>query len=166
MSFYEELLTLGQHLHEQERAALYKYLLESQKSRIAKVARDLIKNKTGNEIIANGEIFYAINNKKISYSVRKNGSSHIYENIRELSIGMFSVLNHKRVMNFIAQAEVEVIWNFPLPGANPQESSGFTIISYPFSDLRYYSNGRGRILGFVKKMQAHDSEILQQLRAS
>jgi hypothetical protein len=166
MSFYEELLTLGQHLQEQERSALYKFLLESQKSRIAKVARDLIKNKTGDEIIANGEIFYAINDKKISYSVRKNGSTHIYENIRELTVGRFPVLIHKRVMNFIAQAEVEVIWNFPLQGANPQESSGFVIISYPFSDLRYYSNGKGRILGFFKKMQAYDSEILQQLRAS
>lgn len=166
MSFYEELLTLGQHLHEQERSALYKFLLESQRSRIAKIARDLIKNKTGDEIIANGEIFYVINDKKISYSVRKNGSTHIYENIRELTVGRFPVLSHKRVMNFIAQAEVEVIWNFPLPGANHQESSGFVIISYPFSDLRYYSNGRGRIFGFFKKIQAYDSEILQQLRTS
>jgi len=166
MSFYEELLTLGQHLHERERSALYKFLLESQKSRIAKVARDLIKNKTGDEIIANGEIFYAINDKKISYSVRKNGSTHIYENIRELTVGRFPVLNHKRVMNFIAQAEVEVIWNFPLPGENPQESSGFVIISYPFSDLRYYSNGRGRLLGLIKKMQGEDSDILRKLQAS
>lgn len=166
MSFYEELLTLGQHLHEQERAALYKYLLESQKPRIAKLARELIENRNGEETIANGEIFYAISDNKISYSVRKIGTTYIYESVREVNLGGLPALKLKRVMNFIAQAEVEVIWNFPLPGANPQEASGFGIISFPFSDLRYYSNGRGRILGFFKKMQANDSEILNKLRAS
>jgi hypothetical protein len=166
MSFYEELLALGQHMHEDERLALYKYLLESQKLRIFSKANELITNGSSQEIIANGVILYSISDNKISYSVRKVGSHHIYENIRELSLGIVPALKPKKIMNFIAQAEVEVIWNFPLPGADSLESSGFGIISYPFFDLRYYSNGRGRILGFIKKMQTNESEILNKLRAS
>jgi hypothetical protein len=166
MSFYEELLALGQNMREHERLALYKYLLESQKHRILCKASDLITNSTSEETIANGVILYSISDNTISYSVRKVGSNHIYENIREVSLGIVPGLKPKKIMNFIAQAEVEVIWNFPLPGANSVESSGFGIISYPFFDLRYYSNGRGRILGFVKKMQTNDSEILNRLRAS
>jgi hypothetical protein len=166
MSFYEELLKLGQHMYEHERLALYKYLLESQKHRIFCKASELITNGTSEETIANGVILYSISNNKISYSVRKVGSNHIYENIREVSLGIVPTLKPKKIMKLIAQAEVEVIWNFPLPGADSLESSGFGIISYPFFDLRYYSNGRGRILGFVKKMQTNDSEILNRLRAS
>lgn len=166
MSFYEELLSLGQHMHDQERSALYKFLLESEKSRIYSLSNDLLQNGQSRESIANGEIIYSMKGNRVTYSVRKLGTSYIYENIREVNPGFFQAMKIKKVMRFIAQAEVEVIWNFPLPGINPQEATGFGIISYPFWDLRYYSNGRGRILGLIKKLQSEDSEILRKLRAS
>lgn len=166
MSFYEELLTLGQHMHDQERSALYKYLLVSERSRILARANELFQNGQSKESIANGEILYALSENRISYSVRKLGTGYIYENIREIDLGIFQAMKMRKVMNFIAQAEVEVIWNFPLPGVNPQETNGFGIVSFPFSDLRYYSNGRGRFLGLIKKLQFDDSEILKKLHAS
>jgi len=166
MSFYEELLALGQDLREHERSALYKFLLSSEKDRISTKAKEIIDNCEGRETVANGEIYYVIVDNKISYSVRRLDSTYTYENIRTASLGSIKLLNLKKVRNFIAQAEVEVMWNCPLPGENSQESAGFGIVSYPFSDLRYYSNGRGRLLGLIKKMQGEDSDILRKLQAS
>jgi hypothetical protein len=38
--------------------------------------------------------------------------------------------------------------------------------SNPFYDLNYYSNGRGKIIGLFKKLQAKDDELLEKLLTS
>lgn len=166
MNFYEELLTLGQHLHDQERAALYKYLLTSEKTRIANQASELTRVGEVSESIADGEIFFTIKENNVSYSTCKKGTTYLYKNVRESNLGLIPALKLRRIMAFIAQAEVEVIWNFPLPGINAQQHTGYTIISYPFADLRYYSDGKGRISGLFKKLRQDNSEILSKLQAS
>lgn len=43
---------------------------------------------------------------------------------------------------------------------------GYSTNFYPFYDLEYYSNGRGKILGLIKKFQAKDDELLEKLLPS
>ena len=164
MSTYEEFLTLGEHLHERERLALYQFLLESKKVSYLTSAYDLDKNGTTSTNIADGEIRFELREGLLTYSARKRGSLIFRENLRQMSLTDIPYLRTKRILKFIAQAEVDVIWNFPLPGNVPQEPSSYTINYYPYSDLRYFSNGKGRLLGFVKKLQVNNSEILEKLR--
>ncbi len=164
MSAYEEFLTLGEHLHERERLALYQFLLESKEVSYLKNADDLDKNGTTSTFIADGEIRFELNEGSLTYSARRKGESMFRENLRQMNLTNIPFLRTKRMVKFFAQAEVDVIWNFPLPGNFPQEASSYTINYYPYSDLRYFSNGKGRILGFVKKLQINNSEILEQLR--
>lgn len=166
MSFYEELLTLGQHLHDFQRAALYKFLLEFNNNRYTRDAHELLREGTLKSKIRNGEIIYTVTNNQATYAAQKIGTDEIYENVREMDLGLFPFLKIHRLKQFMAQAEVEVIWNFPLAGVNTQNGTGYTTISYPFSDLRYFSNGRGRILGLINKVKRDDSELMRKLRAS
>jgi hypothetical protein len=166
MSLYEELLTHGSHLHETERIALYKYLLESKRDVYLADALELIRCNELKREIADGEIIYSLNENQISYSARKRGAADYLQNLRLLKLTRFSKFQIKKIMKFFAQSEVDVIWNFPLQGNDPQELGSFSIISLPYFDLRYYSRRRSRILGLINKIKSHDSEILQQLRAS
>lgn len=166
MSYYEELLTLGQHLQERERVALYDFLLEKEESRYLADSKQLLSNSTLLTAIANGEIKYTLEGNTLFYSARKRGSSEYFEQIRQTQLGDIPALRIKKILKFMAQAEVEVIWNFPLPGRNPQDETGYFTISYPFSDSRYYSDGRSRLLGFFKKLRSNNSEIIAKLRAS
>ena len=166
MSLYEELLTHGSHLHEAERIALYRFLLESKHDIYFSDARELIRRNVLKREIANGEILYSLNSNQISYSARKRGALHYLENLRSLKLNRFSQVQIRKIVKFFAQSEVDVIWNFPLQGHNPQEPGSFSIISLPYFDLRYYSARRSRILGLINKIKSDDSEILQQLRAS
>ena len=74
MSFYEELLTLGQHLHERERLALYRFPFETKSELYKSDAIELIRSQDLKRSIANGEIVYSLNGNVISYAARKNGS--------------------------------------------------------------------------------------------
>ena len=62
MSFYEELLTLGQHLHERERLALYKFLTKNKENTYKSDAIELLHSKELKSSIANGEILYVLKN--------------------------------------------------------------------------------------------------------
>jgi hypothetical protein len=166
MSFYEELLTHGSHLHETERIALYKFLLESKRDVYFTDALELIRCNELKREIADGEILYSLNKNQISYSARKRGAVDYLQNLRSLNVTKFSKFQIKKITKFFAQSEVDVIWNFPLQGNDPQEMGSFSIISVPYFDLRYYSPRRNRILGLINKIKSDDSEILQQLRAS
>jgi hypothetical protein len=166
MSLYEELLTHGSHLHETERIALYKFLLESKHDIYFADAHELIRSNELKREIADGEILYSLNVNRISYSARRRGAVDYLQNLRSLKLKRFSKFQIKKIMKFFAQSEVDVIWNFPLKGNNPQERGSFSIISLPYFDLRYYSARRSRILGLINKIKSDDSEILQQLRAS
>ena len=166
MSLYEELLTHGSHLHEAERIALYKFLLESKHEVYLSDAREIIRARTLKREVANGEILYSLNEKWISYSAKKRGAIDYLENLRSLKLKGFPKFQIRKIVKFFAQSEVDVIWNFPLQGENSPEPGSFSIISLPYFDLRYYSTRRSRILGLINKIKSDDSEILQQLRAS
>lgn len=166
MSFYEELLTFGEELHEAERVALYKFLLQTQRDRYLADARELIASTQLRRAIANGEIIYALNGDTISYSARKKGKTIFHENLRSLRLSPIPKLRMNKIVKFFAQCEVDVIWNYPLQGEFPHEDGGFTSMTYPYFDLRYFANGKGRVAGFINKLKYDDSEILHLLKTS
>lgn len=157
---------LGSHLRETERLALYKFFLSSKRDQFISDAKKLIEFSELNREIANGEIHYAIKGDLLTYSARKKGDLVYLENLRTIKLSKITKFRTRKIMKFFAQCEVDVIWNYPIPSRQPEEDGNFSIISLPYFDLRYYSAGRGRIRGFLKKIQANDSEILEQLRAS
>jgi hypothetical protein len=166
MSAFEEYLTLGQWLTEEERLALYKYLLKTQKVRYNSSIRKLFAEKSLSTTFANGEIFYSIKKHSISYMARKIGTDENLSEIRSLSLSRFIFINQSRLRKFFAQCEIDVLRNFPIPGTNPLEDRSYGMNVYPFYDLNYYSDGHGRITGFFKKIQAKDDELLEKLLAS
>ena len=166
MSYYEEMLTLGQHLQERERVALYEFLLKKEEGRYLADAKYLLNNSNLHTKIANGEIKYSLEGNSLSYAARKNGSPEYFEQIRQTQLSDVARLRIKKIVKFMAQAEVEVIWNFPIPGSSSLDQNGYFTVSYPFSDLRYYSEGKSKILGLIKKITNNDSEIVRKLRAS
>jgi hypothetical protein len=164
MSFYEELLTLGQHLHERERFALYKFYIKAKKDVYRTNAVLLSSTKVFNSRIANGEILYQLNGNTVSYSARRNGTSQFQENVRTLKLSTIPRIRVNNLVKFFAQTEVEVIWNFPLQGHSLQEEGSYCILFYPYFDLRYFSNGKNRIFGLINKIKTNDKELLTKLR--
>jgi hypothetical protein len=164
MSFYEECLTLGQYLSQAEKVALYEFLLSSKRRTYENQARNLLKVAFLESCIANGAIEYKVFNNIVSYKCRENGTQESLSTIRELSLGRIRYWNTKKLVKFFAQSEVDVLSNFPLPGVDQNPESSFTFNSSPYYDLNHFSNGRGKILGLVKKIEQRDSEILMKLR--
>ena len=164
MSFYEELLTLGQHLHERERFALYKFFIKAKKDVYKTNAVLLSNNGFFNSRIANGEILYQLNDGTVSYSARRNGTSQFQENVRTLKLSAIPRIRVNKLVKFFAQTEVEVIWNFPLQGKNLQGEGSYCTLLYPYFDLRYFSNGKNRIFGLINKIKTNDKELLTKLR--
>jgi hypothetical protein len=165
MKYLEECLTLGDWLSQDDCRALYKYLLESTSEIYETQAKLLVTNGQFSKSIANGEISYFVKKGKVSYSARKLDSDEYTSEIREIRLTKLRSFDNKRLKQFFAQSEVDVIHNFPLPGANPQSDSGYGITVYPYYDLRYYSNNRSRLIGFFRKLKIDDSEIMNKLRA-
>lgn len=165
MSFFEECLSLGQWLGEDRSRALYKYLLRKKKNIYKNEAEELLKDRIKKTFIANGEINYFIENNLLKYKSRQNGTDGFTDVIRELKLSRFKFRNVYKIQKFFAQVEVDVIHNFPLPGLNPQEEGGFCIYTYPYYELIYYSNGKGKIRGLINKLKTDDSELLRRLSA-
>jgi hypothetical protein len=165
VSYFEECLTLGQCLGEDNSRALYKYLLQKNKKEYKKDADFLLNKKTLMKFVANGEIVYEINRNIVKYKSRAKGDTEFIEVLRELKLGSLKFFNIKKISKFFAQCEVDVIHNFPLPGANIQEEGSYTYNTYPFYELNYYSNGKGKVRGFINKLKTDDSELLQKLKA-
>ena len=166
MSFYEELLTLGQHLHDRERLALYKFFIKTKLELYSLDAIELIESQSLKRKIANGDIFYSLSGDTVSYSARKSGTLVYQENVREVKLNGISSFRVRKLVKFFAQTEVEVIWNHPLQGRNPQVEASYCIISYPYFDLRYFSNGGSRIVGLINKLRINDSDLMKKLSAS
>jgi hypothetical protein len=166
MSVFEEYLTLGQWLAEEERLALYKYLLISQKTKYISDGKVLISEGSLNTTFANGDLLYQINSNSLSYKTRKLGTEDYTSEIRTLRLTHLDSISRKRLYRFFAQAELDVLRNFPIPSSKQDEERSFGINLYPFYDLNYYSDGHGRISGFFKKLQAKDDELLEKLLAS
>lgn len=167
MNFYEECLTLGYHLTETERVALYKFQLESKSAIYSSDARKLMSDHVLKREIANGEILYSLNKDVLSFSVKRKGSVGYIENLRILKVSKLHFFRLRKVVRFFAQAEVDVIWNYPVPGNELGEEDGsFSIISTPYFDVRYFSDSRNLFLGIINKLRFKDAEILELLRAS
>ncbi|MFM1951616.1 MAG: hypothetical protein RJA33_410 [Actinomycetota bacterium] len=165
MSLFEQFLNKGQLLDEEERLALYKFLLINQSDRYTLDAKKLLKERLLISYIARGEILYKINSGRVSYSSRVIGSKEFNESVRELKLGPIEFLSTLELKKFFAQAEIDNVRNYPM-GESHGAATGFTINTYPFYDLNYYSNGHGKFLGLIEKIRHTDDELLQKLLAS
>ncbi|MFM7980259.1 MAG: hypothetical protein ACKPKO_13170, partial [Candidatus Fonsibacter sp.] len=163
MGFYEECLSLGQWLDEDIKRALYKFLLKKNEETYKMEIRELLKNKEFSKFIANGEIHYSIEDKIVKFTSREVGTQKFINEIRELKLGRMTWRNLRKLTKFFAQCEVDVIRNFPYPGANKQDSDGFVINTYPYYDLSYYSNGGNRFSGYINMIKTNDTELLRKL---
>ena len=166
MSFYEDLLSRGQHLYQDDRYALYRYLLISNQARYEEQVSKLVEGGSITSSVANGEILYIYSHGRLSYSARKKGEENLQEEVRHIQVNSLPQIRLKKMKNFFAQAEVDVIWNYPIPGIYEQEPASFSITSYPYYDLNYFSNGEGKFKGFLRKMKLEDNPTLQRLLAS
>jgi hypothetical protein len=164
VSYFEECLTFGDRLFQDERRALYKYLLETNKEFYKSQANSLLNSKKCTRAIANGEIIYLVKENYVSYSARKLNSDDISADIRQIRITKIRSHNIRKLCKFFAQSDVDIIRNFPLPSKNSQEDSGFGITVYPYYSLAYYADGKNYLLGLIKKLRTNDKETLVKLR--
>jgi hypothetical protein len=164
VSYFEQCLTSGGLLFQEERRALYSYLLEINRDFYANQAQLLLETGMAIRIIANGEATYILNDGKVSYSARKLNSDDVQSEIREIKLTRVKPRNIKRLRKFFAQCDVDVITNYPLLGPIPSEESGYGINTYPYYTLAYYANGKNNLKGLFVKIKTSDKEILTKLR--
>jgi len=164
VSYFEECLTSGGLRFQEERRALYKYLLEINGDFYVKQANVLLDNGTATRSIANGEATFFLKDRKVNYSARKSGSNEIQSNLREITLTRIKRTNVKRLQKYFAQCDVDVITNFPIPGRISQEESGYGFNAYPYYTLAYYADGGNFLKGLIKKLRTNDMEILTKLR--
>ena len=166
MSLFEEYLTLGPWLAEEQRRDLYKFLLKTRREKYRVDSEALLQNRLLNTLFANGSILYLIKDSTISYKTKRVDEPVYGDEVRSLVLRRFNFLNSARVRKFFAQAELDVLRNYPNPGKELEDNRGFGFNVYPYYDLNYYSNGRGKILGVLNKIRTKDGELLQNLLAS
>lgn len=166
MSLFEKYLTYGDEICQEEKVTLYKFLLLTKGQTYKEDARQLLKEKSLERVIANGEIKYSLESRKVTYRSRKIGTQSLTHIIRELSVGLFSIRKTAKIAKFFAQAEVDVLCNYPLNKSENEPEEGFGYFVYPYYDLNYYSNGAGRAIGLIKKLQDKDDQLLRKLLAS
>ncbi len=166
MSLFEEYLSLGYWLSESERLAIYKYLLRARRKKYKSDAISLLNRGKLETKIANGEIAYEFIEGEVRYRARRIGDSEFNNFHRSVRVSKFRVIATSKLVKFFAQAELDVLRNFPIPSSKENREGGYSTNFYPFYDLNYYSNGRGKIIGLFKKLQAKDDELLEKLLAS
>lgn len=164
VSYFEECLTSGGLLFQEEERALYKYLLEINKDFYISQANLLLDKGITTRCIANGEATFFLKDRKVNYSARELNSDEIQSELREIKLTRIKRYNIRKLERFFAQCDVDVISNFPIPGRIPKEESGYGFNTYPFYTLAYYSNGGNPIKGLIKKLRTNDNEILTKLR--
>ncbi len=164
MSYFEECLTSGGLLFQEERRALYKYLLEINRDFYVNQAYLLLDKGIINRCIANGEATYFLKGRKVDYSAKKLNSDEVFSELRDIKLSRFRFYNVRKLQRFFAQCDVDVISNFPLPGPNPQEGSGYGFNAKPFYTVAYYANGQNLFVGLMKKIRTTDREMLTKLR--
>lgn len=148
---FEEILTLGEYLDEDDLRKLYLHLQTANLIKYQDILDVLRKNGRSTSKVANGEIEYTLKHGRVCYSARELKTEHVYLDIRRMWFVPTYLFNRGRLIKFFAQSEVDVIKNFPLPGVNERTSFGFGVHSYPYYDLNFYSDGRGKLKGLVKK---------------
>ena len=164
VSYFEECLTSGGLLFQEERRALYKYLLEINKDFYVSQANLLLDKGITTRRIANGEAIYFLKEKKVNYSARELNSEEIQSELREIKLNKIGKYNIRKLVKFFAQCDVDIISNFPVPGRIPKAESGYGFNTYPFYTLAYYADGKNRLVGLMRKIRADDREILTKLR--
>ncbi len=165
VSYFEECLTSGGLLFQEERRALYKYLLEINRDFYAHQAHILLDDGIVIRSIANGEATFILRDRKVNYSARKLNSDEIQSEVREIKLTRVNQRNVRRLQKFFAQCDVDVITNYPRPGPIPSEESGYGFNTYPYYTLAYYADGKNYLKGLIKKLTTNDREILTKLRA-
>ena len=164
VSYFEECLKFGDMLLQDERRALYKYLLETNRDLYTFQANELLDVGKVSRIIADGESSYFVSNNYVSYSARQLHSDEISTDIRTIRLTKLRIFNLNRLRKFFAQADVDVIRNFPLRDNNLQKEGGYGINVNPYYSLAYYVNGKNYLVGLIKKIRTNDKELLTKLR--
>ena len=164
VSYFEECLTSGGLLFQEERRALYKYLLEINKDFYVSQANLLLDKGLTTRCIANGEATYYLKDRKVNYSARELNSDEIQSELREIKLNKIGKYNIRKLVKFFAQCDVDIISNFPVPGRIPKAESGYGFNTYPFYTLAYCADGKNRLVGLMRKIRADDREILTKLR--
>ena len=150
---YEECLTKGEWLDAEERLELYRFLKHKHENDFSDLERELRLNGISYVNIAKGQIKFVLDKNIVKNQVRELGQPEFVDGMRFVKLSHMRIVNRKRLPRFIAQCEVDAIWNFPLDGKFTKTADGFGINSYPYYDLNYYSNGRGRVRGFFAKFK-------------
>jgi hypothetical protein len=164
VSYFEECLTSGGLLFQEERRALYKYLLEINRDFYKVQAKTLLAEGKVSRSIANGKAVYSVKDSIVTYSAYGLQSEIFSIDVRQIRLSKFKLLNEVKLRKFFAQGDIDIIRNFPLPSRYPREENGFGISVYPFYTLAYYANGGNPIKGLIKKLRTNDKEILTKLR--
>lgn len=164
VNFYDECLTLGENLGEEERLALYRYLYSSKKREYKTQARALLSQKRFCNFIANGEVEYKVSSNCVEFRTRRLDSLEFTPVVREMKLGLIRPIRIRRLKRFFAQSAVDVIRNFPLASADVDPDVGFGINTFPYYSLRHFSNGGSKMLGLLRKIRTYDSEVLVKLR--
>ncbi|MFZ9255891.1 MAG: hypothetical protein ACO223_03470 [Burkholderiaceae bacterium] len=166
MSLFEEYLSLGPWLAEADRRDIYKYLLLTRREKYRLDSKALISNRFLESSFANGSISYTLNGRLITYKAKNAAESDYGFEMRTLQLSRIKVLNSSRIRKFFAQAELDVLRNYPNPREEIVEDRGFAISVYAYYDLNYYSKGHGKIIGILSKLRMKDGELLSKLLAS
>ena len=148
---FDEILTLGEYLVEDDLRNLYLHLQTANLNKYNIILDELRKNGRSTSKAANGEIEYTLKLGRLCYAAREMETEHTYSDVRRMWFAPNYFLNRRRLIKFFAQSEVDVIKNFPLPGVNQRTSFGFGVHSYPYYELNFYSNSRGKLKGLIKK---------------
>lgn len=164
VSYFEECLTSGGLLFQEEQRALYKYLLEINNDFYVNQAYSLLDEGIITRCIANGEATYFLRGRKVDYSAKKLNSAEVFSELRDIKLSRFRFYNVRKLQRFFAQCDVDVIRNFPLPGRVPQKEIGYGFNANPYYTLAYYANGKNLLAGLIKKIRTNDKEILTRLR--
>lgn len=166
MSLFEDYLSLGYWMSDDERLAMYKFLLKTKAPLYKVQARKLINEQFLLNFFANGEIAYSLHGNEVSYKARKIGETDFDRERRTIKLSKVDVVSINRLTRFFAQAEVDLLRNYPIPRTMDLEERSFAMNVYPYYDLNYFSNGAGKARGFLRKIQYKDDELLEKLLAS
>ena len=166
MSAFEDYLRVGYWLNDGQRLAIYNFFIKTKSPLYIAKANKLMNDKFLLESFANGEIAYSLHKGVVSFKARKIGEADFDVDRRALKLSKVRSISIKRLVKFFAQAEVDVLRNYPIPNNIELEERGYAMNVYPYYDLNYFSNGAGKARGLIMKIQSKDDELLEKLMAS
>jgi hypothetical protein len=166
MSLFEEYLSLGFWLSESERLAIYKYLLRAKHRIYEADAITLLNQGILETNFANGEISYEFIEGEVRFRARRIGNKDFENFRRSIRVSNFKIIATSKLVRFFAQAETDVLRNYPILKEPDLEKRGYSMNVYPYYALDYYSNGEGKVRGLVNKLKNKDDKLLDKLLAS